>query len=82
MSPLIPRPQDQKQLKRKRKTKQKKCITKKKPKTILFENKKVQKTVKKSKKDQKQFKKKIKEQFICYFRTRCDLTFLFVVVSD
>ena len=59
MSPLIPRSRDQKQLKRKRKTKQKYCITKKKPKTNLFENKKVQKTVKNPKKTKNNEKHKV-----------------------
>ena len=59
MSPLVPRSRHQKQLKRKRKTKQKKCITKKKPKIILFENKKVQKTVKNPKKTKNSKKCKV-----------------------
>ena len=59
MSPLVPRSRDQKQLKRKRKTKQKECITKKKPKINLFENKKVQKTVKNPKKTKNSNKHKV-----------------------
>ena len=80
MSLLIPRSWDQKQLKRKRKTKQNQCITKIKPKTSLSEKKKVRKTVKNPKKTKNN--KKHKVTFICYFRARCDLFFLFVVVSD
>ena len=59
MSPLVPRSRDQKQLKRKRKTKQKYCITKKKLKISLFENKKVQKTVKSPKKTKNSKKYKV-----------------------
>ena len=47
---------------------------------IIWKEKKYKKQ-KKSKKDQKQWKN-LKWQFICYFRMRCDLTFLIVVVSD
>ena len=59
MSPLTPRSWDQKQLKRKRKTKHKECITKIKPKINLFENKKVQKTVKNPKKTKNNKKHKV-----------------------
>ena len=59
MSPLVPRYRDRKESKRKRKTKQKLCITKKKPKTDLFENKKVQKTVKNQKKTKNNKKSKV-----------------------
>ena len=56
MSLFIQRPWSQKQLKRNREIEQKKCMIKKKPKTKLLENRKVQKTVKKSKKDQNNIK--------------------------
>ena len=55
----VPRSRDQKQLKRKRETKQIFCITKKKPKINLFENKKVQKTVKYPKKTKNSKKHKV-----------------------
>ena len=78
MSPLIPRSRDQKQLKRKRKAKQKQCITKKKPKTNLFKNRKVQKTVKNPKKT----KNCKKHRVTVYVINNNNLTFLFVVILD
>ena len=57
--PACPEVPEQKQLKRKRKTKQKKCITKKKPKINLIEDKKVQKTVKNPKKTKNSKKHKV-----------------------
>ena len=73
MSPLIPWSRDQEQIKRKRKSEQTQCITKKKPKTNLFENKKVQNTATIPKKTRNSKKHKVKVFMLFPNKTRSDL---------